>query len=365
MSGIARRKADHIEISLKENVESESPSGFEDIHLVHRSLPEIDLEDVSTETRLFGKHLSAPLLISAITGGTPKAAEINRVLARVAEEKQIGLCLGSQRIAIVKPETEYSFKVAREEAPSTLIMGNLGCPQLSMGWGIAEARRCVEMVEADALAVHMNPLQEAVQIGGDTKYRGVLEGLRALSLELEVPLVLKETGAGVSWEVAVEIQEAGAQGLEVSGLGGTSWSAVEHHIAKQANLKRMEYLGRSFWNWGIPTAVSLVEAAEKTSLTLISSGGVRSGVDIAKSLALGAFAGGMARPFLAKALEGEQALSEFVEDIIQEIRLAMFLTGCQRVEELRRVPVVILGRTAEWLERRGISPGRYARRLGE
>lgn len=363
MSGIEKRKQRHIRVSLEENVETDIGTGFEDIRLIHRALPEIDLDEVATETVFLGKRLAAPLIISAITGGTPEAAKINAALADVAEDKQIGIGVGSQRIAIDQPETVPTFTIVRENAPTTFVMGNIGCPQLSLGWGVAEAVKCIEMVDADALAIHMNPLQEAVQVNGDTNYSGILDKIKELHKNIEVPLVMKETGAGVAWKDAVKMEKAGASGLEVSGVGGTSWSAVEYHIAKEEGDKEMEYLGGALWNWGIPTAVSVVETTQKTDLSVISSGGIRTGVEIAKSIALGADLGGMAKPFLVKAVEGRDALAQHVDNIIKEFKVAMFLVGARNIDELRKVPVLVMGKTAEWLKLRGFDPELYVDRV--
>jgi len=362
MSGIKKRKLSHIRVSLEENVETDILTGFSDVQLIHRSLPEINLDEVSTETVFFGKKLAAPLIISALTGGTEEAAKINATLAEVAEAKQIGISVGSQRIAVTEPNTAPTFSIVREKAPTTFVMGNLGCPQLSLGWGVKEAKYCVEMIEADTLALHMNPLQEAVQVDGDAVYRGVYDKIRELADNIDVPLIMKETGAGVAWEEAVKMEKAGASGIEVSGVGGTSWSAVEHYIAKEREKREMEYLGKALWNWGIPTVVSVVETTQKTSLPVISSGGVRTGVDIVKSLALGAEVGGIAKPFLEKAMMGKEALEEYVDNIIREIKVVMFLLGARDVSELKRIPVLIMGRTAEWLSLRGFDLKEYATR---
>ena len=363
MSGIEKRKLRHVRVSLEEEVETDISTGFKDVHLIHRALPEIDLDEVSLETCFLGKKLAAPLVISAITGGTDEAKDINAVLAEVAEERQIGIGVGSQRIVVDQPETVPTFSVVREKAPTTFVMGNVGTPQLSLGWGVKEAQMCIDMVDADALALHMNPLQEAVQVNGDTDYRGVYAKIKELSKDISVPLIMKETGAGIAWEDAMRMQEAGASGLEISGVGGTSWSAVEYHIAKEVGKKDMEYLGQALWNWGVPTAISVVETSNKTTLEIIASGGLRTGAEVVKSIALGAHLGGMAKPFLEKAVEGRDSLSEHVDHIIREIKVVMFLVGAKNVEELRRVPVVILGRTAEWLGRRGFNVDEYVERI--
>ncbi len=252
--------------------------------------------------------------------------------------------------------------MVREKAPNALVIGNLGCPQLSLGWGVEEAEMCVEMVEADALAVHMNPLQEAVQVGGDTGYSGVLGKVRELAGALDTPIVMKETGCGVAYEEAVKLEEAGAAAVDVSGVGGTSWSAVEYHIAKEVGERGQEYLGQALWSWGIPTAVSVVETSQSTDLKVIASGGIRTGAEIAKSIALGADAAGMAKPFLEKAVEGREELAEFVDHIIRELKVVMFLTGARDVKELENVPALVMGRTAEWLGLRGFDVSKYAER---
>ena len=362
MSDIEKRKQRHIRISLEENVKTDVSAGFDDVTLVHRCLPEIDLSEVNTETSLFGKTLKAPLIMSAITGGTNYAKEINRVLASAAEKAGIGIGVGSQRIALEKPQVIDTFSVVRETAPSTLVLGNLGCPQISLGWGIEEAKMCVDMIGADALAVHMNPLQEAVQVGGDTNYRGVIEKIKRITQKLSVPVVMKETGAGIAHEEAEKLEAAGVAGLEISGVGGTSWAAVEHHIAREVGVGDMEFLGKALWNWGIPTAVSVAETSLNTNLKIIASGGIRSGLDMAKAIALGADAVGLALPFLAEAVKGEEELLEYIRKLILEFRTVMFLVGAKDVDDLKKVPAVVTGKTAEWLKHRGFDPEDYSYR---
>ena len=359
---IGKRKQRHIRVSLEENVESDIPTGFGDVSLVHRAVPEIDLKDVDTSTELFGKKLWAPLIISAITGGTEEAEKINRTLATVAGRLGVGIGVGSQRIAIQQPEVERTFRVVRDAAPDALVIANIGCPQLSLGWGAKEARNAVEMVEADALAVHMNPLQEAVQVGGDTNYRGIVGKIKKLTASLDVPVIMKETGAGISHEDATRLEKAGVAGFEISGLGGTSWAAVEHHIAREVGDGRQEYLGKALWNWGIPTACSLVEVRSASKGKVIASGGLRNGLDAAKALALGADAVGIAKPFLEKALQGEEALEKHIEAIVAEAKICMFLVGARNLAEMHEVPVVVTGWTAEWLRTRGFDPAAYGTR---
>ena len=362
MGGIEKRKQRHIRLSLEENVQADIGTGFEDVRLIHRALPELDMEDVDTEIELFGKRLASPLIVSAITGGTDRAKEINATLASAAEGFGIGIGVGSQRIAIEDPSVEHTFSIVREQAPSSLVLGNMGCPQLSLGWGLNEARRCVEMVEANALAIHMNPLQEVVQVDGETHYKGVLSKVQEIARGLEVPVVMKETGCGIAYEEAVKLEKAGVAGLELSGTGGTSWAAVEHHIAKEEGKRDQQALGHALWNWGIPTAISVVETSQSTDLKIIASGGMRTGVEMAKAIALGADAVGIARPFLQKAVEGSEPLKEHIENILLEFKTVMFLVGSKNMDELRSVPVVILGRTGEWLRLRGVDPAKWASR---
>jgi len=364
MSDIRSRKGRHIRISLDERVEADVPTGFEDVTLVHRCLPEIDLDDVDMSTTLFGHKLSAPFIISAITGGTDEAGKINETLAKTAEKFGIGIGVGSQRVAIEHPEVEGTFSVVREVAPNAFVMANLGCPQLALGWGAKQAKKAIGMVDADALAIHMNPLQEAVQVRGDTKYAGILGKVKELAASLDTPLVMKETGCGISKEDAARLDNAGVAGFEISGLGGTSWAAVEHHIAREVGEPLQEYLGKSMWNWGIPSASSLIEVRTSTEKVVIASGGLRTGQDAARALSLGADAIGIAKPFMEKAVQGSKALEEHVEAILAELRVCMFLVGAKNIKEMRRVSAVVTGWTAEWLRARGLDPALYAARGG-
>jgi isopentenyl-diphosphate delta-isomerase len=353
LTEIKRRKERHLKLSLDENVQSDVGTGFQDVRLIHNALPEINLDEIDTGAEFFGKRLKSPLIFSAITGGTLFAKEINSTLAEVAEVLGLGIGVGSQRIALEDPTLEHTFRVVREKAPSSLVMGNIGCPQLSIGWGVEEAERCINMIGADALGIHMNPLQEAVQPGGDTQYWGVLEKIKAITGDLGTPVVMKETGAGISREAAMSLEAAGASALELSGVGGTSWAAVEHHIARVDGKKRKEALGKTFWNWGIPTAISVVETSGSTDLKIIASGGIRTGIEMAKAITLGADAVGIAKPLLEKVVEGKGALVDHVNNILREFRTAMFLVGARNVEELKAVPVIVLGKTSEWLRLRG------------
>lgn len=362
-SQVEGRKADHLRICLEENVQARKiTTGFEDVFFVHNALPEIEREKINLSTAILGHKLSAPILVSAMTGGAPKTREINGAIAEAVEELNLGMGVGSQRAAIEDPKLEGTFSVVRERAPTAFIMANIGGPQLVKGYNVKEARKAIEMLDANALAIHLNPLQEAVQPEGETNYLQVVEKIDALADALEVPVIVKETGAGIAAEEARVLQETGVVGIDVAGAGGTSWAAVEHHRAKGAEDELRQRLGKAFWDWGIPTAVSLVEVVQSTNLTVIASGGIRSGTDIAKALALGATASAMASPVLGPAQTSSDKVKLLLKFVIEELRTTMFLVGAESIEELVGVPVVLTGKTAEWLRTRGYQPEVYARR---
>jgi len=357
------RKQSHVKISLTKDVQAKTiKTGFEEIHLVHRAAPEINRSQVDTAVEIFGHKLAAPIIISAMTGGTKSAAKINAVLAEAAEKLGFGMGVGSQRAALENPKLEYTFKVAREKAPNAFLIANIGCPQLTKGYSLKEVERAIEMIQADALAIHLNPLQEAIQAEGQPDFTGVLDKLKEISKAISVPIIAKETGAGVASEDAVMLEATGVKGIDVGGAGGTSWAAVEYHRAKEFNDETGQRLGLTFWDWGIPTAVSIVEVKRSTELTVIATGGIRTGIQIAKAIALGADAVGIALPLLKPALKGYKMVVKELNHLIAELKTAMFLTGANTVQDLKRVPVVITGITADWLRVRGFAPEGYAER---
>ncbi|MBK6691230.1 MAG: type 2 isopentenyl-diphosphate Delta-isomerase [Myxococcales bacterium] len=350
MSGIHDRKADHIELCANGDVGfREATTLLADVRLVHDALPELDADAIDTSVLVLGKRLAAPLLIAAMTGGTEEAAAINRELAAIAEERQLGFGLGSQRAALVRGEAAAATYRVRDVAPTTLVLGNLGIVQASET-DTADVKALVESVGADALCVHMNPAMELVQRGGDRDFRRGLETFARLAKELGLPIVAKETGCGIAPRAARALRAVGVEHVDVSGAGGTSWVAVETLRAKSADEGAAYRLGEAFWDWGIPTAASVLLTAPVGFRTLIATGGVATGLDVAKCLALGAHAAGIARPVLqALRRGGPQGARDYIDGVLAELRAAMVLTGSPSVAALRAAPRVILGDLGQWL----------------
>jgi isopentenyl-diphosphate delta-isomerase len=342
---------DHIRICLEKAVESDyDMRPFDDISLVHRATPEICADEIDTSCSFFGKRLSVPLIISAMTGGHPDTREINIRLAKAAQEMKVALGVGSQRAALEDPAQVETFSAVREAAPDITIIGNIGSVQLCRS-GPEVLERLAEMIDADAIAVHLNFLQESIQPEGDRDASGVLDILKEAS-EGPVPIMVKETGAGISREVAKDLMASGVKVIDVSGVGGTSWSGVEAYRAEEAGDPESLQMGRLFWSWGIPTPASIVECAS-TGAEVIASGGIRSGIDVARSLALGSSLAGTALPLLEPATRGTPEVVKSLRGFERALRISMFLTGSRSLEELKGAPAVIRGKTREWLEGRG------------
>jgi isopentenyl-diphosphate delta-isomerase len=357
------RKADHIEICLGEDVQArKATTGFEDVTLVHKALPEIKRKKIDLSTTVFGYKFSAPIFVGAMTGGTAKAQKINAAIAEAVEQLNLGMGVGSQRAAIDNPKLESSYSVVREKAPAAFILANIGGPQLVSKKGVDKAREAVEMIEANALAIHLNALQEAVQPEGETDYSGLLNRIGEVVEALEVPVIVKETGAGIAAEEAKMLEEAGVAGIDVAGVGGTSWAAVEYYRAKRRQDKFNQRLGETFWDWGIPTAVSLVETVQSVDIPVAASGGIRSGIDSVKALALGASLAGVVYPILQPATKGPKEVKKELQSLVGEVKNALFLVGADSIGKLQKVSVVLTGKTAEWLRARGFQPELYARR---
>jgi len=331
---ISERKSDHIRINLEEDVRSGLTSGLERYYFLHQALPEINLDDIALSQDLFARHLKAPILISSMTGGTDEARRINLTLAEAAQETGIAMGLGSQRAAIEHPNLAETFQV-RRVAPDILLLANLGAIQLNYGYGVDECRRAVEMCEADALILHLNALQEAVQPEGDTRFSGLLNKIEQVCRMLEVPVIAKEVGWGFSGESARRLANAGVAAIDVAGAGGTSWSQVEMHRAKSATQAR---LAAAFIDWGIPTADSIRMISEAVpEMIVIASGGLRSGIDIAKCIALGSRLGGMASPFLKSAAVSLDATIETIKSYQHEIQVCMFAAGVDSLDHLHQI----------------------------
>ena len=347
---ISDRKLEHLLICENYDVEfKDKTTGFEDIELIHNVLPEIDKNDIDLSTEVFGKKLDSPLFITAITGGHPAAKDVNKQLAIAAENNGIALGVGSQRAACEHPELEDTYTVVRENAPDCLLVGNIGAPQLNL------AEKAVEILDADILAIHLNPLQESIQPEGDLDARGYIDMIHQITESVDIPILAKETGCGISGESAKILVDAGVDFIDIEGAGGTSWAAVETYRAED------RYLGEIFWDWGIPTAISTVEVTNAVNVPVISSGGIRSGLEAAKAIALGADAVGMALPFL-KNCASQEALNTFINRFNDSLRIAMFLVGANNIEELKQSNLVIRGKTREWLDERGINTKVYSRR---
>lgn len=342
---ISQRKKDHLALCAGDNVSfREKTTLFEQIELVHNGLPELHADAVDSSVELLGKRLSAPIVVAAMTGGTDEAAQINQDLARAADTLGLGFGLGSQRAMFVRPHTAWTFKV-REHAPNVLLLGNLGVVQARQMTTEQIAALCRE-TGSDALCIHLNPAMEIVQPGGDRDFSGGLDTIRRLVEELHIPIVVKETGCGLSRGVATLIRAAGVQHVDVSGSGGTSWVAVEAHRAVDETERQ---LADELWDWGIPTAASLVQL-QGLGLNIIATGGVRSGTDIAKAVALGAVAGGLAAPVLkAHRAGGYDGALGFLRRLIHTVRSIMLLTGSRTVADLQRAPRILGPALARWV----------------
>jgi isopentenyl-diphosphate delta-isomerase len=356
-----KRKSDHIRISLEENVQArEATTGFEEVRFIHRALPEIDRDEIDLSTTAFNHEFAAPIIIGAITGGTDEATKINARIAQAVEKLGIGMGVGSQRVAIENRRLVKTFATVRKQAPNAFLIANIGAVQLVNGYTVREVKNAVEMIDADAVAVHLNPLQEAVQPEGQTNFKGILAKIIEIANELDKPIIAKETGAGVAAEEAIKLEKAGVKGIDVSGVGGTSFAAVEHYRWKRTQKSPMGSLGNVFWDWGIPTVASIVEVSQSTNIQIIGSGGVRNGVDVAKAIALGSCLASFSQPILRAAVEGLKQTSNVISMMINELRNAMFLAGAESVNSLKKTPVIITGKTAEWLRLRGFDVGSYA-----
>jgi isopentenyl-diphosphate Delta-isomerase len=337
---IEQRKKDHLRVCLENQVETQK-AGFEDIILINNSLSETNLKEIRTSVDFFGKKLSMPLIISALTGGTEEARKINKELAEVCERKGIGFSLGSQRVMIEKPEVKETFYV-RDVAPNALLLGNIGIFQLKR-LGVKQIEEALKYVGADALCVHLNSAQEIFQKEGDTDFRDAFNSLKKLCKDLKYPVIAKEVGFGISKEVSIKLKDAGVKAIDIGGFGGTNWIIVD------GLLSGMDF--STFADWGIPTPISILES--NTGLPLIATGGIRSGLDIAKSIALGADLCGISLPFLRiLKSHGKKGVEDYIDKLNNELKIAMALTGSKNIEEMKKAKYVLSGKTLEWVNQR-------------
>ncbi len=327
------RKADHIRICLEQDVQfRETTNGFEKYRFTHCCLPEIDCDEINLSQTFLGKTLNAPLLISSMTGGTEQAGIINLRLAQVAQDYKIAMGVGSQRVAVEKPQVVDTFAI-RKHAPDALLFANLGAVQLNYKYGLDQCLQIVDMLEADALILHLNPLQECIQPRGDKNFKGLLDKINMLCTKLTIPVIAKEVGNGISKEMAQKLIATGVKVIDVAGAGGTSWAKVEGERAETAMQRR---LGRTFADWGLPTAECINSIrAIAPDIPLIASGGLRDGLDVAKAIALGANIAGLAMPFLRAAADSEAAVYDLASVLIAEITTVLFCTGNTTLASLR------------------------------
>lgn len=334
---ISSRKSDHIRINLEEDVRSSLSTGLERYRFIHEALPEINLEDVDPTQVIFNRPVRMPVLISSMTGGTAEAGRINQTLAEAAQHVGVAMGVGSQRAALEHPDVAETFRV-RQYAPDILLLANLGAVQLNYSYTIDHCRRAVEMIEADALILHLNALQEAVQPEGDTRFAGLLAKIESVCRALEVPVIAKEVGWGISEKAARMLASAGVAAIDVAGAGGTSWSQVEKFRIQDESLARV---AAAFRGWGIPTVDSIEMVRRAAPGTLIfASGGLRSGVDIAKCIALGANLGGMAGPFLKAAALSLDETVQMLNEVRRELQICMFACGAASLAQLQSVPLI-------------------------
>jgi isopentenyl-diphosphate delta-isomerase len=354
---VKQRKIEHVSVALGQDISAPQRANWQDIQFVHQALPEVDLDEVDTSVQFLGHTLRYPIVISSMTGGHPDVTAINRNLAMAAEQYGVALGVGSQRAAIVNPDVAHSYAVTREHAPHAFLIANIGAPQLieqarHPAFTHKQAQMAVDMIGANALAVHMNSLQEAAQPEGDRRASGEAAALKALTGQLAVPVIAKETGAGMCREQAMLLRSCGVAAIDVGGAGGSSMTAIEAARSQAHGDERTMNIGVLYRDWGIPTPISVVEASI-VDLPIISTGGVRSGLDMARALALGATLVGVGFPFLKAASESYGKVCELLETVVIELKVAMQLSGAQTIQQLRQVDIVVTGETRNWLTLRG------------
>lgn len=354
---VKQRKIEHVTLALAQDIAVPQQANWHDIRFVHQALPEVDLDSIDTSVPFLGHTLRYPIFLSSLTGGHPDVTTINRHLAQAAEHYGLALGVGSQRAAIVNPDVTASYAVTREYAPHAFLLANIGAPQLIAqahhdAFTLKQIQSAINMIGANALAVHMNSLQEAAQLGGDHRAIGEVAALKALTAQIALPVVAKETGAGVCREQAMQLQACGIAAIDVGGAGGSSMPALEAARAQSHGAEQMMHIGLLYRDWGIATPIAIVEAVS-AQLPVIATGGVRNGLDAACALALGATLVGIGLPFLKAASESYEKVCELLEGIITELKIAMQLSGATNIAQLRQADIVVTGATREWLTLRG------------
>ncbi|HEX7257235.1 MAG TPA: type 2 isopentenyl-diphosphate Delta-isomerase [Nitrososphaeraceae archaeon] len=350
---IMSRKKDGIDIPLSNNVQSRFISNYlEYVKFIHNALPEIDFDEIQTATEFLDYKFGAPIIIDSMTGGTPEALKINARLGALAETFGFGMGLGSQRAGLKSDSLAETYSIARKNAPSAFLIANIGGAQLAEGLDIKMIEKIISMIDANALVIHLNPLQELIQPEGEPKYRGVLEKISKITESISIPIIVKEVGAGISREVALILEKAKVNCINIAGSGGTSWAGIEKIRANKVKNDVKEHLGELFWDWGIPTALSLIEVRNSVEIPLIASGGIRNGLEIAKCISLGANMCAMAYPFLKVASESKESLFKFSEQIITELKGTMFLTGSSNISDLSKSRLILTGELADMVIRK-------------
>jgi len=352
LTEVKSRKRDHIRISLDYDVSFKGKSNwFEFVELPHVAAPELRVDEIDTNVIFLSKRFSLPFLIEGMTGGTEEAEKINGNIAVAAAEFNIPAGVGSQRAAISDPELVKTFRVARDNAPDAFLIANIGAVQLARH-GVDFAKKAIDMIEANAIAIHLNPLQEVIQPDGYADFKNVIKRLRELKNEVSVPVIVKEIGCGISGKVASTLEDAGVDAVDVAGSGGTNWTLIERIRAENMGADDKVALAEVFLNWGIPTAAATLEARANTRLPIISSGGIRTGLEAAKALTIGGDMVGFAHPILEPATKSPEAVLEKLNQLKRELITAMFLTGCRDIEALKRSDFVLLGPLLDWARQR-------------
>ena len=347
---IKKRKKEGIDIPLNEKVQGkETTTLLEDVYLIHNALPEINLEDIKLNTVFLGRTFPAPIIIDSMTGGTDEALLINKRLGQIAEKYGFAMGLGSQRAGLKSDKLIQSYSVARSVAPNAFLIANIGGAQLAEGLSKDDVKKIIKMIDADALAIHLNPLQELIQPEGEPRFKGILQKITSLVNDIEIPVIVKEVGSGISPEVAVKLQGAGIRAINVAGSGGTSWAGIEKIRADNAKSYIKSNLGNLFWDWGIPTALCVLLASKYVNIPLIASGGLRNGLEIAKCLMLGAKMCAMAFPFLKRAAASEDELDKFTQLILAQLRGTMFLLGSSDIDSLVNTRYILKDKLASML----------------